>query len=186
MKEPVLIAIDFLNDFLETWSPASRQRLVQSTNALVGIMRNHDRPIIWVRQEFQSDLRDAFPEMRAKGLHITIQGTPGCQIASDLAVAPSDTIIIKKRCSAFYRTNLDQVLAGLRPDGLILAGGQYPCLHSYGCHRCLSARLGRHRGRGLRRFARSGTSRNLSSILKGKIASVMSNEQIRNMLSAPK
>jgi hypothetical protein len=32
MNEPVLIVIDMLNDFLQAWAPASRQRLVQATN----------------------------------------------------------------------------------------------------------------------------------------------------------
>src|ERR1700704_6234374 len=45
--------------------------------------------------------------------------TPGCQVDSELAVDPSDTIVIKKRYSAFYDTALDRVLADLRPDGLI-------------------------------------------------------------------
>src|SRR4029453_3483109 len=121
MKAPALIFVDMLNAFLQAWAPAAKQRLVRSTNALVGIVRDCHRPVIWVRQEFQPDLRDAFPVMRAKGIRITIQGTPGCQIASELGVAPSDPVIVKKRYSAFYGTALVQLLAGFEPDGLILA-----------------------------------------------------------------
>ena len=117
MNAPALIVIDMLNDFLRAWAPSSRQRLVQSTNALVGILRGRSRPIVWVRQEFQPDLRDAFPEMRAKGIRITIQGTEGSQIVSDLAVAPSDPVVIKKRYSAFYGTTLDGILTGLTRMG---------------------------------------------------------------------
>jgi nicotinamidase-related amidase len=186
MKAPALIVIDMLNDFLQTWAPASKQRLVDSTNALVGILRDRNRPVVWVRQEFQPDLRDAFPEMRAKGIRITIQGTPGCQIVSDLAVAPSDTVIIKKRYSAFYGTVLDQVLAGLKPDGLILAG-----LNTHACVRmtaidayqrdwevivaadCVDSYDQEHHEISLR-------------YMNGKIASVMSNEEIQIMLAEPK
>ena len=63
MKRPVLIVIDMLNDFLDRWEEPSRRRLTKSTNELIGIMRETDRPIIWVRQEFEPDLHDAFPEM---------------------------------------------------------------------------------------------------------------------------
>jgi nicotinamidase-related amidase len=77
MEKPVLIVIDMLRDFLESWDPVRKERLVQSINQLVGVMRSLSLPVIWVRQEFESDLRDAFPEMRAKGIRITIQGTPG-------------------------------------------------------------------------------------------------------------
>jgi nicotinamidase-related amidase len=122
MQRPALIVIDMLNDFLKQWAPAQKQPLVQSINDLVGLMRQRGYPIIWVRQEFEPDLRDAFPEMKAKGIRITIKGTAGCEIASDLAKAPSDPVVIKKRYSAFFATELDQILQRLTPDALILAG----------------------------------------------------------------
>jgi nicotinamidase-related amidase len=85
-------------------------------------MRIHSHPILWVRQEFEPDLRDAFPEMKAKGIHITIKGTAGCQIIPELDLAPLDTVIVKKRLSAFFGTGLDETLNQLRPDAIILAG----------------------------------------------------------------
>ncbi len=186
MKEPALIVIDMLNDFLQAWAPASKQRLVQSINEIIDIVRSHKRPVIWVRQEFQPDLQDAFPEMRAKGIRITIQGTQGCQIASELAVDPTDTVLIKKRYSAFYGTTLDQVLADLRSDGLILAG-----INTHSCIRmaaidayqrdwevilaadCVDSYDQEHHEMSLR-------------YMKDKIAAVMSNEEIRRMLAPPK
>ena len=122
MQRPALIVIDMVNDFLEKWEPTPKQRLVRSINDLVGLMRQFGHPIIWVRQEFEPDLRDAFPEMKAKGIRITIKGTVGCQLASDLATAPSDPVVIKKRYSAFFGTQLHQMLRRLKPDVLILAG----------------------------------------------------------------
>ena len=183
MNEPTLIVIDMLNDFLQAWAPAAKQRLVQATNELVATLRSHKRPIIWVRQEFRPDLRDALPEMRAKGIRITIAGTPGCQIVSELAVDRSDTVLVKKRYSAFYGTTLDQVLADLRPDGLILAG-----INTHACIRmaaidayqrdwevilaadCVGSYDQEHHEISLR-------------YMKDKIAAVMSNEEIRKMLS---
>jgi nicotinamidase-related amidase len=122
MKRPALIVIDMLNDFLDQWPVRSRERLVNSTQELVALMRNKSHPVIWVRQEFESDLRDAFPEMRAREIRITIKGTPGCQIVSEMDVAAGDIVVIKKRYSAFFGTTLDKTLAGLEPDTLILAG----------------------------------------------------------------
>lgn len=122
MKTPVLIVIDMLNDFLASWEPGRTGELVQSINDLVTIFRGHSRPVIWVRQEFEPDLSDAFPEMKAKGIHTVIRGTPGCQMVSELAVAPSDTVLVKKRYSAFFGTELDRELALLKPDSIILAG----------------------------------------------------------------
>lgn len=122
MKKPVLIVIDMLNDFLDRWETARKEELVLSINDLVEIVRKSGHPVLWVRQEFEPDLRDAFPEMKAKGIQITIKGTPGAQILSDLAISPSDPVIVKKRYSAFFGTNLDEVLNQFHPDSIILAG----------------------------------------------------------------
>ena len=186
MKEPALIVIDMLNDFLQAWPPASKQRLRVPFVLDRNRTGSPDTRRVWVRQEFQPDLRDAFPEMRAKGIRITIQGTEGCQIASDLAVAPSDTVIIKKRYSAFYGTTLDHILADLRPDGLILAGiNTHACIRTAAIDAyqrdwevilaadCVDSYDQEHHEISLR-------------YMNGKIASVMSNEEIRKMLAPPK
>lgn len=122
MKTPVLIVIDMLNDYLNHWEPERRQELTRAINELVGIMRSNSNPIIWIRQEFEPDLSDAFQEMKAKGIHTTIKGTAGCQIVPELDTAPTDTVLVKKRYSAFFGTGLDGTLAQLRPDTIILAG----------------------------------------------------------------
>jgi len=49
VKMPTLIVIDILNDFLQSWPPAARGRIIESTNALVTMMRRRERPVIWVR-----------------------------------------------------------------------------------------------------------------------------------------
>ena len=122
MKKPALIVIDMLNDFLADWESGRRQRLTDAINDLVEVMRKGSHPIIWVRQEFEPDLRDAFPEMKSKGIHINIKGTPGCDIVPELAPAASDIVVVKKRYSAFFGTELDEILAQLKPDAIILSG----------------------------------------------------------------
>jgi hypothetical protein len=49
-----------LNDFLVEWEEGSKARLFSSINDLVTMMRQRRHPIIWVREEFEPDLRDAF------------------------------------------------------------------------------------------------------------------------------
>jgi nicotinamidase-related amidase len=186
VKEPALIVIDLLNDFLQSWAPHARERLVRSTNSLVAMMRSRQRPVIWVRQEFRQDLSDAFPEMRKKGIRVTIEGTRGCQIAAELAVDPCDTVLVKKRYSAFYGTTLDRVLANLRPDGLIFAG-----INTHACIR-VSAIDAYQRDWEVIVAADCVGSYDLDHheislrYMKGKIALVMSNQDIREMLDAPK
>jgi nicotinamidase-related amidase len=184
MRHPVLIVIDMVNDFLDKWNPASRERLARSSQELVAMMRSWGYPVIWVRQEFEPDLRDAFPEMRSKGISITIRGTRGSEIISELEIASSDAVVIKKRYSAFYGTNLDLLLANLSPDALILAG-----INTHACVRmtaidayqrdwpvvlaadCIDSYDQEHHQISLR-------------YMKDKIASVMTNAQILETLRA--
>ena len=122
MRKPVLIVIDMLNDFLEKWVRPERERLVSAVNELVEMMRKAPLPVIWVRQEFEPDLSDAYPEMRSKNIHVVIKGTDGCLIDSRLNIISTDIVIVKKRYSAFYGTDLDEALGRLQPDTIVLAG----------------------------------------------------------------
>jgi nicotinamidase-related amidase len=118
----VLLVIDLLNDFLEQWEPGRRAALIEATNELVGILRMAGGAVIWIRQEFELDLSDAYPEMKAKRIHVAIKGTEGCKLDSGLAIAPADAVIVKKRYSAFFGTDLDECLSDIRPDAVIVAG----------------------------------------------------------------
>ena len=62
----ILIVIDMLVDFFERSDSLAAQRatLAAHINQLSRAFRAHSQPLIWIRQEFQSDLRDAFPDMR--------------------------------------------------------------------------------------------------------------------------
>jgi maleamate amidohydrolase len=117
-----LLVIDLLNDYLDRWAPADRARLIGKTNSLVSIFRAHDRPVIWVRQEFEPDLSDAFLDMRANAIFVTIRGTVGARFDAGLEIDASEPVLIKKRYSAFFGTNLDSLLVDLGVDGVTLCG----------------------------------------------------------------
>jgi nicotinamidase-related amidase len=183
MQRPVLIVIDMLRDFLDRWPAHARQKLVQSTNDFVVTMRARGTPIIWVRQEFEPDLSDAFSEMRANSIRITIKGTPGCQIVPELQVAASDIVLVKKRYSAFFGTDLDRILGDLQPDAVILAGiNTHACVRMTAIdayQRDLPVVLARDCVASYDQEHHAITLR----YLQGKIARVMSNHEIRAALA---
>lgn len=184
MQRPALVVIDMLNDFLVSWEESLKKRLVSSTNDLVGMMRQRKHPIIWVRQQFEPDLSDAFPEMIKKGIRITIRGTEGCQIVPDLAVASSDPVVVKKRYSAFFGTDLDNTLHNAKPDVLVLAG-----INSHACVRMTAINAYQRDWKVIvaadcvDSYDREHHEISLK-YLRDKIASVMTNEEIRRLLSA--
>jgi nicotinamidase-related amidase len=118
----MLLVIDMLVDFLDRWPAAERAALVAAIRAVVDAFRAAGRPVLWVRQEFAPDLTDAFLEMRRDNIRITIAGTPGSRIIPELAPGPDDLHVIKKRYSAFFGTQLDEIIRQRGVDTLVLAG----------------------------------------------------------------
>ena len=134
-----LIVIDMLNDFLDRWQADERAGLIGRTNHLIAAFRELSCPVIWVRQAFKPDLSDAYLEMRDKKISVIIEGTHGAQIHDDLDCRASDTIVIKKRYSAFFGTNLYDIVN--RHDQTFFGSGrrEHACLYPHDRHRCLSA-----------------------------------------------
>lgn len=118
-----LILIDMLNDYFRN-GPLAEQRsqLTENINHLIAYARVNNFPVIWVRQEFRPDLSDAFADMRKRNVRVTIAGTDGCRILSELGRQANDHEIVKKRYSAFYGTSLDDLLSSLNVQTLIIAG----------------------------------------------------------------
>lgn len=122
MPSNCLIVIDMQNDFLDKLEEVCRARLISKTNQLIGRFRAASYPVIWVQQLFSPDLSDAFLEMRGRRISVVIEGTEGAELDSKLARESEDPIIIKKRYSAFFDTNLEEILRNLTPNKITLAG----------------------------------------------------------------
>lgn len=127
-KQTALIAVDMLNDFFcsDLWPnsilPASRRTLTSNINSLVATCRTLGIPIIWVKQAFKEDLSDAFPHMRASNRKYTIEHTAGCDFLPELSIEPEDTILVKSRFSAFFKTDLHAHLQAIGCKHIVLAG----------------------------------------------------------------
>lgn len=121
--KPALLIIDMQNDFFQAGPLAERKdALVTNINQLVAAARESDTPIIWIRQEYEQDLSDAPLHNRRNKKSVTIKGTSGAEILSDLHQEPSDPVVIKKRFSAFYQTPLQDLLQELNVDTLVVTG----------------------------------------------------------------
>ena len=122
MTRNCLIVIDMQNDFLERLEDDTRAALIFNTNQLIDVFRASGCPVIWVQQLLSPDLSDAPLFIRDARISVVIEGTPGAQIHPDLARHDEDTVVIKKRYSAFFETNLQQILSDLAPEQITLAG----------------------------------------------------------------
>ena len=131
MKRPAVFVIDMLNDcFGHTELQRLRHSLCASINDLTNWARANECPVIWVRQEYEPDLRDATLDMKSESIRMFIKGTKGPLVLDELIRAESDVEVVKKRYSMFFGTDLDAQLQRLGTDQIILAG-----VNSHACVR---------------------------------------------------
>ncbi|HUF11178.1 MAG TPA: isochorismatase family cysteine hydrolase [Rhodothermales bacterium] len=123
-----LVVIDMIEDYFDSsiWPtsviPSMRSRLVTSMNELVRGCHSAGIPVIWVRQEFDEGMSDAFPHARAGGMRYAVKGTLGSRLLAELEPHAHDRMLTKRRFSAFYETSLDVTLLQSGASTLILAG----------------------------------------------------------------
>lgn len=184
MKKPALLVIDMIIDGFEGWDSSSRETLTENINRVSGFFRELNFPVIWVRQEFEADLRDAFLEMRERKIKKYIKGTNGSKLLPELKVANEDHVIIKKRYSAFFNTSLDSLLTELNANMLVLTG-----INTHACIR-MTAIDAYQRDWKLILAADCISSYNRdwhrSSIgyMQDRVAKVLTNEEIKTMVKS--
>lgn len=120
---PAIIFVDLLEDFFAK-PPLSGRRasIAAAVNDLAGFSRDKGYPVIWVRQEFEPNLSDAFLSMRDLGTRITIRGTDGCKLLREVGREPTDHEIVKRRFSAFFGTQMAELLTSLDPTHVVIGG----------------------------------------------------------------
>lgn len=127
-----VMVIDMQVDFFAHERLAkNRARLAASTNRLAGAARQHGVPVIWIKTEYEPDLRDASIEIRKKGIHVVIRGTDGARLLPELDWREADTTLVKKRYSAFFGTTLEEFLRANGCTRLVVAGiNTHACVRS--------------------------------------------------------
>jgi ureidoacrylate peracid hydrolase len=127
-----LVLIDLQNDFLhdEGWYSQSgidishMQRVIEPTRSLLEAARTASVPVIWTRHGFR-DATDAGPFfqlrpfLRDGGLR---RDTWGFDVYDGLTPHEDDWLVEKNRLSAFFNTNLELILRGLRAETVLIGG----------------------------------------------------------------
>lgn len=122
MTGQCFLIIDAQNDYLDPWDRHKVTRLVSRINEVVAAFRECGLPIVWIKTEFRADLTDAFLEMRDRNISMVIEGGRGADFHSELDWQPCDKTIIKKRYSAFFRSELDTYLVERGIEKLAICG----------------------------------------------------------------
>jgi ureidoacrylate peracid hydrolase len=148
-ERAALIVIDMQNDFGSPGGMFDRagvdisgiRHAIEPTKRAIAAARKQGIPIVYVKMGFRPDLSDAGPPgspNRTKHVRIhagkTIQAPDGTEsrilirdtwntdIVSELAPLAGDIVMYKHRFSAFFETELDDILKRLKAEYLIFTG----------------------------------------------------------------
>jgi ureidoacrylate peracid hydrolase len=118
-----VLVVDMLNDFL---TPGGKMVLeggpilIPPMQGLLDHARRANIPVIYVNDCHRLRLRED-REFKKRAEHC-IEGTWGAQVIDDLKPEGEDYIVLKRRFSGFFETDLDLTLKDLGVDTVIVMG----------------------------------------------------------------
>lgn len=126
MQETALLVMDFQKDIVEMLAGGgSREALAQAVRA-ADAARAARIPVVFVTVAYRHGHQDAslrnkrVAMLRNKG--ILLEGTPGADLMPDLARAPHEPVVTKRRVGAFSHTDMAPLLSALDVRKLVLCG----------------------------------------------------------------
>jgi nicotinamidase/pyrazinamidase len=118
--KPAVLIVDMLEDNYGDRSNKEREeeRIVRPVRDFLKVCRGLSVPVIFACDSF---LEGDFIFGGRMKPH-AIRGTPGARVLADLETEPSDTVLPKRRFSAFFKTDLDQTLRTWSIDTVAVGG----------------------------------------------------------------
>jgi len=124
VKRAALLVIDMQEFFLNPQSPTftcGGLAVLPNIKLLLGAFRAAERPVVFTRHVHRADGSDA-GIMGWWWEGMCIEGSPESEVHPELAPLPGEPMILKRRYSAFYNTDLETVLRGLGVEDLVITG----------------------------------------------------------------
>ena len=124
-ERAALLVMDVQNGILERYEDGA-EALLKRLQRAIAAAREASIPVIYVRVAF----RDGNPEISARNRSFSAIGDSGgfgedddaTQVHEAIAPEPGDSVVLKKRVSAFTGSDLDVLLRGLEVDTIVLTG----------------------------------------------------------------
>jgi nicotinamidase-related amidase len=123
---PALIVVDMIKDNVGMHLSARQAneftKIIPNLQRLLKECRRRGIPVVFANDSFLEG--DLLFSGRMKP-H-AIRGTPGVQVIGELGPEPGDTVLEKRRMSAFFKTDLDMTLRLWKVDTIIVTGISTP------------------------------------------------------------
>lgn len=118
-----VLVVDMLADFCLPGGAMvlpDYEKLLGPQNAVIHAVRAAGGAVIYIVDAHRPQLRRD-REFLKRAPHC-IEGTPGCNIVPELDRDPSDIVVLKRRFSGFFNTDLDLTLRDMMVDTVIVMG----------------------------------------------------------------
>ncbi|WP_410874733.1 cysteine hydrolase family protein [Nocardia sp. A7] len=124
MKKSALVVVDMQEFFFVENPNVDRTDLGKRCNEIIDTARQAGMPVVHVVTLYREDRVD-WPKAWSTGeswCANLVRGGELAKVVDQLSIEPDDFVVEKKRFSAFYNTNLDDLLRSLDCDHLYLIG----------------------------------------------------------------
>ena len=115
--KPALVIVDMIRDNVSTEKhhlvAREAREILPPLKRVIEFAREENIPVIYANDSF---LKGDFIFQGGLAEH-ALRGTEGTRVVEEIAPAPGDHVMEKLCFSAFFRTDLDQVLRRLGPEG---------------------------------------------------------------------
>jgi len=118
-----LLIIDMQEFFFR--QPERRQNLegvITNINRLIDHFETRSQPVVHVISCFKADGSDWDLKMKATGTAELIEGTAEAAILPQIRVSANHRVVVKTRYSAFFNTNLAEILREEQVERVVVAG----------------------------------------------------------------
>ncbi len=123
-QKAALMVVDMQKFFLEPSSPTftcGGLAILENLKRIIRVFREAGRPVIFTQHVHHPDGMDA-GIMAWWWEGMCLEGSPESEIHEEISPLPNEKVIQKHRYSAFFNTDLDTILRGLKVEDIVMTG----------------------------------------------------------------
>jgi nicotinamidase-related amidase len=120
-----LLVVDMTRPFVDAGRPLASPNaavILPRVRELLAAFRGQARPVIWLVQGHHSVAADRGQLLDFWWPSPILEGTPDVEVATGLSVDPGEKVILKRRYSGFYQTDLELTLRSLKVSSVVVCG----------------------------------------------------------------
>lgn len=125
-----LLVVDMQNDFVKRLPRDSVKGIADRINELFTFFSKRNLPIFFVITEHAADGSDALRKAREENCIPAVKNTPGAEVCELLTVPNTATIVKKNKYSAFFETQLADLLNGFSGTLVIAGVNTHACVRA--------------------------------------------------------